>query len=136
MIRVLTAAALLAGGAVAGYLWRDANPPPGNAAGASAIEQNVPGPGDPPVVWLTGTLAEIGRDEMVLEQGDGPRLHLQRFAAGATRFHTMEGGVWRVLSRPEADAAVGEAACIETLMDGDSLLAVRVYLDAACAPRP
>lgn len=135
MARILALVVLVGGAAVGGYLWREANPPAGEAGRTAPVEQSVPGPGDPPVVWLSGTLSEVGRDELVLTQGDGPELRLQRFAAGATRFHVLRDGAWSALSRAEADAQAGKQACVETLMDGDSFLAVRVYLGARCTPQ-
>lgn len=99
-----------------------------------ALEQHPPGPGDPPVVWLTGTLEEVGDSAVVIREGEGPSISLGRFAAGATRFLRLRGGEWR--EAPARAAEAGQAVCVEALLDGDTFLALRVFLGSDCGPIP
>ncbi|HEX6261967.1 MAG TPA: hypothetical protein VF097_03865 [Actinomycetota bacterium] len=133
--RLLWVMVLLAAGAAAGYVWRDARPQaaaPRNAP--PVVEQNDPDPGGPPVVWLSGTLRDVTEERLTLQEGVGPTLDLTRFAGGATRFHRLGPGGWARVPREEADAAAGQDACIEALLDQGELLAIRVFLGATCSP--
>ncbi len=103
-------------------------PPPPVAA-------SEPGPGDPPVVWLDGTLESITEGELALRDGQGPRIPIERFAAGATSFLAPDGDEWRELSEEEITTLeAGAQACVETLLDGETFLALRVFLAAGCGP--
>lgn len=98
------------------------------------VADSEPGPGDPPVVWLDGTLESIAQAEMALRVGQGPRVPIERFAAGATAFLLRDGDGWRELSGEETGELGGRQACVETLLDGGTFLAIRVFLDAECGP--
>lgn len=131
MSRLLAAVVgLVAGGAIA--LTVLAPEPVERAERPPDIEQNVPGPGDPPVVWLTGTLESVTETELTLREGEGPAIRLERFAAGATRFLRLREGGWEEV----AGGGAGDPACVETLLDGETFLALRVFLGAGCGPLP
>jgi hypothetical protein len=103
--------------------------------GAPAIERTQPGPDDPPLVWVGGSLEEVGESQLLLQDGDGPQVTIERFSGEATRFYRPEAGDWRELSTDEiASIGTGNEACIEALLDGETLLAIRVFLDRTCAP--
>jgi hypothetical protein len=128
----LAASALLIPGAC-----RASEPPPPRATLPSVI-QNEPGAGDPPVVWVAGTLEVLDQGHLAIREGsggEGPRIRLERLAEGATDFYRLDGEVWRELSPEEVDQfQVGERACVEALLDGQTFLALRVFLDASCGP--
>jgi hypothetical protein len=99
------------------------------------VAESEPGPGDPPVVWLDGTLESITDADLALRDGQGPRIPIERFAAGATAFLRRDGAGWRELSEDEIGALeAGTQACVETLLDGGTFLALRVFLAADCGP--
>lgn len=99
------------------------------------VTGNEPGPGDPPVVWLDGSLEEVSESKLVLREGQGPRLEVERFAAGATSFLRQDSGRWVVLGDEEIRAIpTGQPACLETLLDGRTFLALRVFLGVDCGP--
>jgi hypothetical protein len=102
---------------------------------APPVSESEPGPGDPPVVWLDGTLESITDSELAVRDGRGPRISVERLAAGATRVLRQDGSAWRQLSGDEvAGLEAGEEACVETLLDGGTFLALRVFLGAGCGP--
>jgi hypothetical protein len=93
------------------------------------------GPGDPPVVWLDGNLDRIDDSELLVQVGRGPQITVERFAAGATSFMRLDGDEWVELTTEEIDAIrPGAGACLETLLDGRTFLAIRVFLSAGCGP--
>ena len=99
------------------------------------VVESEPGPGDPPVVWLDGTLESITEGDLALRDGQGPRIPIERFAAGATTFLARDGDGWRELSDDEILAVeAGAEACVETLLDGGTFLALRVFLASDCGP--
>ena len=99
------------------------------------VAETEPGPGDPPLVWLDGTLETISDSALAVREGQGPRIRVERFAAGATAFLRQDGDGWRELSTGEVDALeAGQPACVETLLDGETFLALRVFLGADCGP--
>ena len=105
------------------------------ASGSPPIERTEPVEGDPPLVWIDGELEEIAEDSLVLAEGDGPRMVVERFAGEATRFFRPGGGTWRQLPQGEvASIATGESACVEALVDGEAFLAIRVFLERLCGP--
>lgn len=110
--------------------------PPGRTL--PTVPQNEPGPGDPPIVWIAGILEVLEQGHMAIREGsrgEGPRIRLERLAEGATDFYRLEGEGWRELSPEEVDLLeVGERACVETLLDGGTFLALRVFLDSSCGP--
>lgn len=94
-----------------------------------------PQPGDPPLVWVEGTIEELDASHLEVREGEGEALTLERLAAGATAFLRAEGDAWRELGTAEVDAlGAGEPACIESLLDGRTLLALNVYLGTECGP--
>ena len=110
-------------------------PPVLATSGAPAIERTERGPSDPPLVWIGGSLEEVGDTELILRDGEGPAIAVERFAGDATRFYVPDGDRWRELAAEEVEAAAtGKDACLEALADGESFLAIRVFLDRICAP--
>lgn len=109
---------------------------PAVSTGAPApVPRSEPGPGDPPVVWLQGSLESISETDLALREGQGPRIPIERFAAGATAFLRRDDGGWLELAEPEIEALeAGTRACVETLLDGGTFLALRVFLAADCGP--
>jgi hypothetical protein len=107
--------------------------PTGEERGTASIPETEPRPGDPPLVWLEGELEEIGERGLVLRDGEGPRIEVERFAGAATRFYRLTNGRWLELA---ADAQVppGGEACVEALLDEQAFLAVRVFLGTGCGP--
>ncbi|MGH2711060.1 MAG: hypothetical protein ACRDH9_07650 [Actinomycetota bacterium] len=104
-------------------------------SGSPPIERTEPRPGDPPLVWIGGSLEEIGNSQMTLVEGEGPKVVLERFAGDATRFFRPDGDEWRALDAAEVSAIdSGEQACIEALVDDQAFLAIRVFLERDCAP--
>jgi hypothetical protein len=104
-------------------------------SGAPGVERTERGPTDPPLVWIGGSLDEVGETQLVLRDGEGPPITVERFAGGATRFYEQDQGGWRELAQEEIEAlATGAEACIEALADGEAFLAIRVFLERTCAP--
>ena len=104
-------------------------------SGSPAVERTERGPTDPPLVWIAGSLEEVGASQLILRDAEGPPLVVERFAGGATRFYEADGDRWRELPRDEIEAAAtGEEACVEALADGEAFLAIRVFLERTCAP--
>lgn len=106
-----------------------------SSEGIPPVAETEPGPGDPPVVWVDGTLESISDSALAVREGRGPRIQVERFAAGATKFLRQESGAWRELSTEEAAGLeAGQQACVEALLDGQTFLALRVFLGAGCGP--
>ncbi|MGH2692593.1 MAG: hypothetical protein ACRDHM_08840 [Actinomycetota bacterium] len=104
-------------------------------SGSPPIERTEPNEGDPPLVWIDGSLEEVGEDRLVLAEGEGPRIVVERFAGEATRFFRPEAGTWRQLPPEDVEGVeTGEDACIEALVDGEAFLAIRVFVERLCAP--
>lgn len=91
------------------------------------------GPNQPPVIWLGGTLTEVTPDHLEVLEGAGSVIRLRRLAGTATSFFRVSGRSWRRLA-PQAQVPAGQEACVETLMDGRTFLALRVFLGAGCGP--
>jgi hypothetical protein len=109
----------------------------GDDADVPAVPTERPAAGSPPLVWLDGTLSEVGPGSLALRDGPGPVVDLERAAAGATQFFSLDGESWAPLSEEDADAtAAGQEACVEALLDGRTLLALRVFLGVGCGPAP
>jgi hypothetical protein len=129
----------LLGGAVAlggEYALRHRQEPPPPTGGIATIRGNVPNsPSDPPVVWLEGTVEDLDPSSLTLREGQGPRIRIRRFEEGATDFLRVEEGAWRELADQEVEIlGVGGQACVEALLDGRTLFALRVFLGARCGP--
>jgi hypothetical protein len=90
-------------------------------------------PGQPPVIWVGGTITDLRADRITLREESGSELTLRRLGRDATAFFRVSRGSWRrVASGDGIDS--GEPACVETLMDRTNLLALRVFLGARCGP--
>jgi hypothetical protein len=106
------------------------------AAGAPpvpSLPRQSAGPDQPPVIWIGGTLTEVTGDRIEVREDFGSVVTLQRLGRGATGFFRVAGGAWGRLPAGE-QIPPGEQACVETLMDGSTLLALRVFLGANCGP--
>ncbi|HEX2030533.1 MAG TPA: hypothetical protein VHL78_03915 [Actinomycetota bacterium] len=91
-------------------------------------------PGDPPVVWVDGTVESLTADRVVLRAGEGPPVPLNRLGGGATSFLRLDGGTWRETDPGDGGDVRGQPACVEAALDGRTLLALRVFLGSACGP--
>ncbi len=91
------------------------------------------GADSPPVVWLGGTIDRVDDQQVRLAEDDGSVVSLQRLGHGATRFYRVKDGSWVELAE-QAQVDRGPRACVETLMDGTNLVAIRVFLGAGCGP--
>jgi hypothetical protein len=86
-------------------------------------------------VWVGGEITELRPDGLEVRESFGSVVTLRRLGGSATSFLHVVDGAWRSAD-PRADATVGTPACVETLMDGQTLLALRVFLGAECGPAP
>jgi hypothetical protein len=135
-VRVVGGLLLIALGAAAAVtvdrVWLDPDP---SAGSPPAVPQSAPGPGDPPVVWIDGTLEEVSESQIAMRDGEGPRVEIERLGQGATSFHALAGSEWTELTEDQvADLDTGGSACVEALLDGQTFLAIRVFLGAGCGP--
>jgi hypothetical protein len=93
-------------------------------------------PGQAPVVWVSGQSATVSTAKLTVVETGGSRAVVHRLSEGATRFFVLHTG--RFEAMPEADALLvrqGTPMCVESLLDGKRLLALRVFVGAACGPR-
>jgi hypothetical protein len=93
------------------------------------------GPNQPPLVWVGGELTEVNEDRIELKEAFGSEVTLRRLGGNATSFFHVREGTWQ-RADPRTDAKAGTKACVETLMDDQTLLALRVFLGAECGPTP
>ena len=84
------------------------------------------------MVWIGGQVTAITQRTVEMEEASGAVVLLQRLGAGATGFFRASRGEWGAVE-PGAGAR-GEPACAEVLMDGITLLALRVFLGSTCGP--
>ena len=91
------------------------------------------GPNQPPIVWVGGTITDVKQGRLELREAFGSVVTLRRLGGEATTFYRISSGTWD-RADPAAFAKVGTKACVETLMDGRTLLALRVFLGADCGP--
>jgi len=91
------------------------------------------GPDTPPVVWLGGTIRAVEPARIRLREDDGSEASLQRLAGSATAFFRVAAGAWQRVDPSTGPGAEGPA-CVEALMDGTNLVAIRVFLGAGCGP--
>jgi hypothetical protein len=91
------------------------------------------GPRQPPTVWVGGEITELKASRLELKEASGSVLTLRRLGRNATSFFRVSQGTWERLP-PGAEVQLGSSACVETLMDGQNLLALRVFLGADCGP--
>jgi hypothetical protein len=85
------------------------------------------------VVWVEGTLTDVTDVHLVLRQPVGSVVTLRRLSGDATSFFRVSGSEWQRLAA-EAGVPAGQVACVETLLDRETLLALRVFLGAGCGP--
>ena len=100
------------------------------------VSGNLPDdPGDPPVVWLEGEIEGLDGAQLSLREGEGPSIDIRRFEEGATHFLRLREGQWRELTTAEVgELQAGQEACVETLLDGRTFFALRVFVGARCGP--
>jgi hypothetical protein len=135
VFRAIVLIALGAGGALA--VDRLVISPEPAVSGSTGVGRSEPAPGSPPLVWLDGTLEEIGDGSLAVREGEGARVDLERASAGGTRFYRLDDEGWTALSDEDAAAVdAGQRVCVEALLDGRNLLALRVFLGAGCVPAP
>lgn len=108
---------------------RVSGPPP-----APPTPTQSPGPGTgPPTVWIGGTLTTVDAGRLSLREGSGATVSLDRLGDGATAFFRVQGSAWTALPRGAA-VAPGGPACVETLLAGQTMVALRVFLGTECGP--
>jgi hypothetical protein len=78
-------------------------------------------------------LTDIGDERLVVQEAFGSRVTLRRLGEGATAFFEISGAEWARVQDP-GGVDPGQAACVEALLDGETLLALRVFLGADCGP--
>lgn len=92
-------------------------------------------PGQPPVVWLAAQTEEVTGDRLIVVEPAGSRIRLERLSGGATRFFSLQDNTWRRMSVADVELIeVGTPLCVESLLDGETYLALRVFVGAACGP--
>lgn len=106
---------------------------PGRFPPPPATPKQDLGADQPPVIWIGGTLTAVRPDHLDVREPAGSLVHLGRLAGTATSFFRLAGRAW---SRLEGTAGVrqGQPVCVETLVDGKSFFALRVFLGAGCGP--
>jgi hypothetical protein len=131
---------LLAGLATAVTLAACSGPDRAPASGGAQGLPPVPsfpgqtgGPDQPPVIWIGGSVVKVTAGQIEVRGDSGSVVALQRLGREATGLFRASEGTWERLP-PGAAVAAGEKACVETLMDGSTLLALRVFLGAQCGP--
>ncbi|HEY7282094.1 MAG TPA: hypothetical protein VID47_10915 [Actinomycetota bacterium] len=93
-------------------------------------------PGQEPLVWVSGQSVAVSPSRITIVENGGSKAVVHRLAEGTTRFFVLHGG--RFESMPEADARharPGTPICVESLLDGRRLVALKVFFGAACGPR-
>jgi hypothetical protein len=91
------------------------------------------GADQPPVIWIGGILTTVEDDRVTIREGSGSSVSLVRLAEGATAFFAIAEDRWERLPAG-ASVANGQTVCVETLMGGSSLVAIRVFLGVGCGP--
>jgi hypothetical protein len=90
-------------------------------------------PGQAPLIWVGGTLTDVTDRTVVVTEASGTEVTLKRLGQDATAFLRTRAGAWQRVTTTSS-IETGQAACVETLLDGQNLLALRVFLGAACGP--
>ena len=90
-------------------------------------------PSEPPSVWIAGILTDVTDAGIDVREPSGQDVTMQRLAAGTTSFYRVSNGAWAKLA-PAAQVSAGQTACIEALLAGTNLLALRVFLGVGCGP--
>jgi hypothetical protein len=105
----------------------------GATSGLPPIPSESGGSGQAPVVWVGGTLTAVSDQRLVLKESIGSKVSLKRLGQDATAFFRVAGGSWERVD-PTTAAETGDRACVETVLDGENLLALRVFLGVECGP--
>jgi len=84
------------------------------------------------VIWVGGIVTAVTDRQLVLEESLGPRVVLKRLGQDATAFFRAAGDTWERVDA--SGVGKGDLACVETLLDGENLLALRVFRGADCGP--
>jgi hypothetical protein len=84
------------------------------------------------VIWVGGVVTDVTDGQLVLEEALGPRVVLKRLGQDATAFFRATSDTWERVDA--SGVGNGDLACVETLLDGENLLALRVFLGADCGP--
>ncbi len=133
-MRVLLALGLLATGAAGAVaVDRMVLEPTGGSGPPAAVPETEPRSGDPPLVWIEGELQEVDDRSLVIREGEGPEIEVERFAGTATRVYRFSEGRWRQLN-PAAIIEPGQEACVEALLEENAFLAVAIFLGTGCGP--
>jgi hypothetical protein len=80
-----------------------------------------------------GELTQLKADRLELKEAFGSVLTLRRLGRNATTFYRVSNGEWERVDQA-TDVKTGTSACVETLMNGQTLLALRVFLGGDCGP--
>lgn len=83
-------------------------------------------------MWIGGKVTGLKVDRLELKEAFGSVVTLRLLGGNASAFFRVSGGAW--LRAPRTEATAGTKACVETLMNGRTLLALRVFLGADCGP--
>jgi hypothetical protein len=122
---------LLAAPACAGTHLRLAHLPTPTTGPATTV------PGQPPVVWVSGQTATVTPHRVNVIEEPGSRLSIRRLAEGATKFFRQDSDRWVLMTSDDIQLVdVGTPVCVESLLDRNHYLAIRVFVGAACGPRP
>jgi hypothetical protein len=101
----------------------------------SAVPASVV-PGQPPVVWVSGQSSVVTTSRLTVVEPGGSRAIVRRLSRGATKFFVLHEGRFEHMAEDDALLIeVGTPMCVESLLDGRRLLALRVFVGAACGPR-
>lgn len=84
------------------------------------------------MIWVGGIVTDVTDQQLVLKEALGPRVALKRLGQDATAFFRAAGDAWE--RRNGSVVGNGDQVCVETLLDGANLLALRVFMGADCGP--
>jgi hypothetical protein len=84
------------------------------------------------VIWVGGIVADVTDRQLVVKEALGPSVVLKRLGQDATAFFRAAGDGWERVDG--SGVGNGDETCVETLLDGENLLALRVFLGADCGP--
>jgi hypothetical protein len=85
------------------------------------------------VAWVGGVLSDLTDRQLVVREALGASVGLKRLGQDATAFYRATGGTWARVD-PAVELQTGDRVCVETLLDGENLLALRVFLGTDCGP--
>ncbi len=89
------------------------------------------------MVWVSGQTASITSHRVNVTEQPGSRLSIRRLAAGATKFFRQDAERWVRMTPDDVQLVdLGTPVCVESLLDHGQYLAIRVFVGAACGPRP